>query len=225
MMISPDMYYDMHLKGKSSEQIMSVIRSLKWQIGRLKSSMENPSSDLTVIISPGEDVMLYFSREYLKKAKQAYFEAGGIYAQSKSEEKVANFTANIEFITKITFVKENYLRGYRSFIVEITDEIKIYTRSFDEKSTVLTCVDEGNEPFTKYTFLETLEVLQIGEWRRRYSSKRFGIVEQHGLKWCVEFEYNNGHKSIKFEGENSYPYNFDKFQSLFSIPNNEALKK
>lgn len=35
--------------------------------------------------------------------------------------------------------------------------------------------------------------------------------------WELEFEYSNGHKPIRFDGDNSYPYNFDKFQMLFGI--------
>lgn len=37
MMISPEMYYEMELKGKSADEIQSKIRGLKNKIGRLKS--------------------------------------------------------------------------------------------------------------------------------------------------------------------------------------------
>lgn len=36
MMISPEVYYEEQLKGKTKEQIISVIRGLKQEIGRLK---------------------------------------------------------------------------------------------------------------------------------------------------------------------------------------------
>ena len=42
MMISPESYYEEYLKGKTKEQIMTAIRGLKQEIGRLKNSMENP---------------------------------------------------------------------------------------------------------------------------------------------------------------------------------------
>ena len=38
-----------------------------------------------------------------------------------------------------------------------------------------------------------------------------------GTQWELEFEYSNGHKPVRFDGDNSYPYNFDKFQRLFGI--------
>ncbi len=36
MMISPETYYEKHLKGKTKEQFMNAIRGLKEEIGRLK---------------------------------------------------------------------------------------------------------------------------------------------------------------------------------------------
>lgn len=45
-----------------------------------------------------------------------------------------------------------------------------------------------------------------------------------GTQWELEFEYSNGHKPVRFDGDNSYPYNFDKFQSLFGIDNVEEAR-
>ena len=42
MMFSPDEYYECFLKGKSAEQIMSRIRSLKREINRLIRALEDP---------------------------------------------------------------------------------------------------------------------------------------------------------------------------------------
>ena len=36
MMIGPGAYYEFHLKGKNVDQIMTAIRGLKQEIGRLK---------------------------------------------------------------------------------------------------------------------------------------------------------------------------------------------
>ena len=36
MMISPESYYEEHLKGKDYRQIISIIRGLKNEMGRLK---------------------------------------------------------------------------------------------------------------------------------------------------------------------------------------------
>ena len=42
MMIGPEAYYEENLKGKTAEQIMTAIRSLKRDINRLKRVIEHP---------------------------------------------------------------------------------------------------------------------------------------------------------------------------------------
>jgi hypothetical protein len=217
MMISPESYYEEYLKGKTKEEIMTAIRGLKQEIGHLKNSMENPYNDIKTVMHPSEDTRLHWSRKYLDKAKQAYVEAGGTYTLSKSEEKAADFDANMESISKITFNIGGYFGGYRNYIVELTDEFKAYTKLWEDKEPLLLCDDDSQEPFTKDTFIAALKDLHIGEWRRRYSTKRFGYMVLDGTQWELEFEYNNDHKPVRFDGDNSYPYNFDKFQMLFGI--------
>ena len=46
MMISPEGYYEEYLKGKDAAQIMTAIRGLKKEMGRLKNTMEH----LTLLI-------------------------------------------------------------------------------------------------------------------------------------------------------------------------------
>jgi len=221
MMISPESYYEECLKAKTREQIMTVIKGLKQEIGRLKNTMEGPEYGINEIVHPSEDTRLHWTREYLERARQAYAEAGGTYTLSKSEQKAADFDANIDAICKITFSIGGFFGGYRSYIVELTDGLKAYTKLWEDEEP-LTLWDEYNEElFTKDTFTDALKDLHIGEWRRRYSTERFGYVVCDGTQWELEFEYNNGHKSVRFNGDNSYPYNFDKFQMLFGIDDSE----
>lgn len=42
MMISPENYYGEYLSGKDAKQIMTIIRGLKNEMGRLKNIMEHP---------------------------------------------------------------------------------------------------------------------------------------------------------------------------------------
>ncbi|SDY44923.1 hypothetical protein [Tindallia californiensis] len=220
MMISPECYYEEYLKGKTKEQIMTAIRGLKQEIGRLKNSMENPHGGIKTVMHPSEETRLYWTREYLEKAKQAYVAAGGTYTLSKSEEKAVDFDVNMDAISKITFSIGGYFGGYRNYIVELTDVLKAYTKLWEHEEPLSLWDDDSREPYTKDTFITALKDLHIGEWRRRYSTKRFGYMVLDGTQWNLEFEYNNGHKPVRFNGDNSYPYNFDKFQMLFGI--NEA---
>lgn len=221
MMISPEGYYEEHLKGKNKEQILTVIRGLKQEIGRLKNTMESPDYGVKLIMHPSEDTRLHWTREYLERAKQAYAEAGGTNTISKSEEKVADFDANMDAISKITFSIGGFFGGYRSYVVELSDGLKAYTKLWEDEEPLSLVDDDYKEPFTKDTFIAALKEIHIGEWRRRYSTKRFGYTVCDGTQWELEFEYNNGHKPVMFDGDNSYPYNFDKFQMLFGIDETE----
>lgn len=220
MMISPESYYEGYLKGKTKEQIMTAIRGLKQEIGHLKNTMESSDYSIKTIMHPSESTRLHWTREYLEKAKQAYAEAGGTYTFSKSEEKTADFDANMDAICKITFSIGGFFDGYRSYVVELSDELKAYTKLFEDEKPLL-FLEDDNKPFTKDTFISALKELHIGEWRRRYSTKRFGYTVCDGTQWELEFKYTNGHKPVMFDGDNSYPYNFDKFQTLFGIDETE----
>lgn len=217
MMISPESYYEEYLKGRTKEQIMTVIRGLKQEIGRLKNTMENPYAGIKSVTHPSEEMRIQCTREYLERAKKAYVEAGGTYTLSKVEKKSADFNANIDSICRITFSIGGYFGGYRSYIVELTDELKAYTKLWEDEEPLSLWDNYNEEPFTKDTFIQELKKLNIGEWRRRYLTKRFGYMVLDGTQWELEFKYRNGHKPIRFDGDNSYPYNFNKFQRLFGI--------
>lgn len=217
MMISPESYYEEYLKGKTKEQIMTAIRGLKQEIGRLKNTMESTGYGAELILHPSEDTRLHWTREYLERARQAYAEAGGVYTLSKSEQKAADFDMNTEAICKITFSIGGYFGSYSSYVVELTNGLKAYTKLWEDEEPLLLWDDENEKPFTKDTFMAALKDIHIGEWHRRYSTERFGYKVCDGTQWELEFEYNNGHKPVRIYGVNSYPYNFDKFQMLLGI--------
>ena len=126
---------------------------------------------------PSEDTRLHWSRKYLDKAKQAYVEAGGTYTLSKSEEKAADFDANINAICEITF----NIGGYSTYIVELSEEMKAYTKLWEDEEPLL-LLDDNEEPFTKNSYIAALKELHIGEWRRRYTTKRFGYMVLDGTQ-------------------------------------------
>ena len=50
MMISPESYYDDYLKGKNVQQILTAIRGLKREMGRLRNAMEEPDYERADVI-------------------------------------------------------------------------------------------------------------------------------------------------------------------------------
>lgn len=221
MMISPESYYEMNLKGKNADQIMSTVRGLKQEIGRLKNTMEHPDYGSEPIMHPSEATRLSFTRDYLTRAKLALAEAGVVYKPSQAELKAQEFENNFPFISKIIFSICGFFGGYESRTVTINgDEICINV----EHSLIPTPSNLGEfeiEPLDKEEFMDELGRLYIGEWRRSYRPERFGYSYCDGTQWELEIQFSNGAKPFKCYGDNSYPYNFDNFQELLGIDTTE----
>ncbi len=217
MMISPESYYEMNLKGKAAEQIMSAIRGLKNEIGHLKNVMEHPDYGSEPIMCPSESTRLWCTREYLERAKIALAEAGGIYKPSQSELKALEFDNNLSAISKIVFSIGEYFGGYETRTISLDGgdlQVSVQHSLSIESEKPQT---EFILPFDKDEFMDELSRLHIGEWRSSYNPERFGYVVLDGTQWELEIHYNNGSKPFKSHGSNSFPYNFNEFRELLGI--------
>ena len=77
MMISPEVYYEESLKGKSEAEILQEISSLKEEISRLKQVLKNDAFSPEALMKPSPMTRIKCSREYLKMAKMALEEVRG----------------------------------------------------------------------------------------------------------------------------------------------------
>lgn len=216
MMTSPEVYYEQYLKGKNKKEIIKAIRDLKREIEHLKNILENPDNISDEIVHPSESTRIYWTREYLNKAKEALVESGGSYKLSRSEIKGEKFNNNIPFISKVIFEIGGYFEGYYKYIVTFNENnILITVEHFGKtiKNTQLLTAD--GEIFIKDDFLNIIKDLNIGEWLSDYSTERFGYSVCDGTQWSLLIEYANGEKPFRSGGSNAYPYNFEDFQDLF----------
>jgi hypothetical protein len=222
MMICPETFYEIRLKGKTPEQIMSAIRGLKQEIGRLKNIVEHPNYELrSMVVHPTEKVQLSMNREYLERAKQAFVEAGGIYKPSAAEQKALDFDNSIPYINKIEFSIGGFFGGYETKTYTV-DEDKVHIDV--EHSLILKPSNIGDaktEEIDKQEFLEAFKDLRIGEWRKKYDTYRFNIAVMDGTQWHLEIYFSNGHRPVKIHGDNAYPYNFNRLLELFEIENED----
>ena len=217
MMIDPITFYENNLKGKSIEEILRVIRSLKREITRLKNIVEHPNYELrAMVVHPTEKVQLFMNREYLERAKLALIEAGGIYKISIAEQNSLDFDDNIQFVSKVVFGIGGYFEGYETITFTISDNV---VHKYTEHTLMLrpSNLDENIGEIDKNDFLEELKNIHIGEWRKKYDTQRFNICVMDGTQWELEIHYTNGHKPVKIYGDNAYPYNFDRLLDLFEI--------
>lgn len=210
MMISPEVYYELYLKGKNAEQIMTAIRGLKQEIGRLKNTMEH--LEYAPMMHPSESTRLWCTRLYLERAKEALAEAGGTYTPSKAELKVAAFEESIPAICKVVFS----IGGYETRTYTLDEQLHMDV----EHSVILQPSNFHIEPdyqISKDEFLDGFRKLHIGEWRTRYDLRRFGYMVCDGTQWELEIYFSNGHKPVKIYGDNAYPYNFREFKELLGM--------
>lgn len=132
MMICPETYYEMNLKGKDEKQLLSAIRGLKNEIGHLKKVMEHPDYKNTPIMHPSESVRVSCTREYLTRAIQALEEVGGTYQPSKAELKAKEFQDNLEYLSKITFEIGGFFDGITRYVIEFQgDKAGFISSKFD----------------------------------------------------------------------------------------------
>ena len=218
MMTCPETFYEMRLKGKTPEQIMTVIRGLKREITKLKNFMEHPDYKYREwAVQPSEDVQIACDRLYLEKAKQALAEVGGTYTPSTAEHKAMDFNNDIPHIRKVVFSIGGFFGGYetKTFTVE---EDKVHVKT---EHTLKPDVSNDTKDLDTNAFFEELKDLHIGEWRRVYDTYRFGVAVMDGTQWELEIYFSNGRRAAKFHGSNAYPYNFARFLDLFEIENED----
>jgi len=97
MMISPNSFYEDNLKGKTKEEVLSVIKGLKRDITSLNKDLFKPK----INIFPNPAVIIDFDKEYLALAIKTYTELGGNYVLTKAEQKEAAFDNKLAQIEKI----------------------------------------------------------------------------------------------------------------------------
>lgn len=215
MMISPEVYYELYLKNKDKGQIITAIRGLKQEIGKLKKILED--SDFSIdfntdflTIYPSYETRIFWTREYLLRAKKALVEIGEEYKPSKQEIKASSFNENITKIKKITFSIGGFSEGFKNYTIDVENSIKA-SLEYQGEIKELELLSIYEEPFELEEFFETLTNLYLGEWKRNYKNSE--ILD--GTQWLIKIYFSNKNRPVIFEGSNHFPYNFDSFVRIF----------
>lgn len=208
MMINPETYYAMNLKGKSQEEIMKKIRSLKIQIGQLKQSIEN-TDDMVLEVFPSRLTRLKCDRDYLERAIQAYEEAGGEYVRSKAEQKDHDFNEALDSMSQLMFTIGGFFCGQETRTFTVSDD-QVFV---DVEKTMISMDKEEYGPYRKEEFISGIKALHIGEWKRTYND----LLVMDGTQWELDIYYNNGRRPTKISGSNAYPYNFDDLKEFLEV--------
>ena len=214
MMISPETYYEVNIKGKTREEILRKIAALKREISHLKFTMEHP--EYTVKRYPSEDTILWCTRMYLERTIQALADMGQPYEPTLQEKRVIAFDYNIDNIKRVTFKIGGFFSPWRTYTVHLDDQVV-----FETEYTIMPPLEElskdDEEEIIREDFLSELRELHLGEWRRHYNLTRYGYFVCDGTQWELIIEYNNGRKAESFSGDNAYPYNFNNLLELMHV--------
>lgn len=216
MMISPTVFAEMELKGKSKEEILTAIRSIKREINRLKKVIEAGKNSPEYFIEPSPSTRLYWNREYLAEAIKAYKEAGGEYIPTKAEQKDQEFNEALNHLEQVKFTYGGYLIGEEERISSVNDDIvSVESNSYSLPPKI--DEEDDHEPWTKEDFISEMKELHIGEWKHTYEDLCF----EEGIQWELEIKFSNGKRTERYLGSNAYPYNFTDVLELFNV--NEFL--
>ena len=167
MMISPESFYELYLKGKNVEETLSVIGRLKRTITKLKNKLERPFGD-GVFICPSPDVQLSCNRDYLERAKMYLVELGTKYEPTPKELRSEEFNNHLCNAKRITLE----FHGYGGLLEEYQITIEDDKVQFEDKYAPMQIEDfEKNSEYlySKEALIEALENLHIGEWRNNYT--------------------------------------------------------
>lgn len=216
MMISPELYKEQNLKGRSKEEIFKLIKELRKEISELVQIEDTPDSEPSPML-PGRRTIISCDREYLKAAIEAYEETGGVYNPSDKERRELEFNNSLNHLGCVKFTLFSFVRGSEVWICTIEEEDVLVRRMdfmrFPDEGQPAESKDEFR--ITKEEFFEGIKELHVTEWKRSYMRKE--IVFDDGGDWSLEFFYYGPEKTRKYTGSGIYPYNFDELASLLRM--------
>lgn len=215
--ISPETYYRENIEGKTEEEIIELIESLRQSISDLKFIMEDPDYDLALKPKSKEKREIFFSRQYLKQAKHALRKMGGHRDLSKEELRSKDFKENIYATSQVIYKIGREQGKEITHIVEFDKNLKTRVKVSTLERKAYYILNDENEPMDKEEFCHRIVELHMGGWKEKYSSKDYGLDIKGGRYWSIEFLYSNGHEPITFEGHNVLPYNFYEFRELVEV--------
>ncbi len=208
MMISPEVYYEMFLKGRSEQELLKEMRSLRTEIAYLKNYLEK-HPDEPEVMYPTRLTRLKCSREYYECAKQAYEESYGKFVPSRPERQSRDFDKALDSVQSVAFTARNYM-GSATWNYTVSGNI-----------VKMEVVNHSAQPgtahrkrvlYTKEEFVDGLREFHIREWKKEYIDPE----APDEMQWELVIQFDSG-KPYKITGSSAFPYNFREFKEFLRI--------
>ena len=216
MMISPEAYYEIALRGKSQSEILEEINELQEEISRLKQVIEKYGKKAEAGIFPDPLTRLKCNREYLERAKRALEEAGGHYEPTEEERRDQSFNKALVSMHRFILKISGFFSGWTKYTYTINEESVAVDaeHGFDYELSEPSVYDVY-KPFTREEFVRGIADLHIGEWEQSYDDP--GVLD--GTQWGIRIEYEDGREPVEIDGSNAYPYNYRELLKFLEIDN------
>lgn len=167
-------------------------------------------------------------RQFLSLAIAAYEKIGGVYKQSRLEQRAQKFQDNINLISEIGFMIGGYFGGFEIRTVTIGEEVDLDVLHFPYEMPIFVkeqkkeiSPDDIQTLGSKESFLNSLKSLHLGEWNRKYEN--LSVLD--GTQWCLTIKYSNEKRCFRVSGSNAYPYNFNEMQKILGIDLSNDVEK
>lgn len=167
-------------------------------------------------------------RQFLSLAIAAYEKIGGVYKQSRLEQRAQKFQDNINLISEIGFMIGGYFGGFEIRTVTIGEEVDLDVLHFPYEMPIFVkeqkkeiSPDDIQTLGSKESFLNSLKSLHLGEWNRKYED--LSVLD--GTQWCLTIKYSNEKRCFRVSGSNAYPYNFNEMQKILWIDLSNDVEK
>jgi hypothetical protein len=209
MMECPFSYVQDEIVGRPQEEMLSKIRGLKQEIGKLKNKAENMADD-EIRFCPSYETQIKVMRDYLDLAIFEYEKAGGKYEMSVREKRAAAFDEDIDSIVAVILRYGGFCEGTETRRV-FFEENEIKTERMFSNG----LEDDGAKLFdgvTKAAFLNKFYKLHIGEWNHKYEDPDI----YDGTQWELVIEYEN-RRNRTYWGSNKFPYNFEELLGVMEF--------
>ncbi|MGM9942312.1 MAG: hypothetical protein ACI32N_10060 [Bulleidia sp.] len=210
MMLSPEKYNQLYLKGKSKEEIFEIIENLKKKIRNLKMILDGRYSIKADSYPSGTSILMH-DWEYLELAIEAYKDAGGEYFPDEDECRDAEFNASLDHVSRIEFRLNNSFRenDERTLIIE---NDRVLVNAGHAQMEFLIRNRNCYEFSVRDELITGLKKLHMYDWKKIYHEDAMD-----GTNWELKIHFDGDRQPLEYYGRNLFPYNFEALRDLLTF--------
>ena len=211
---------------KRSGDVKKEIAELKWVLEdpRYPFSDRNRDEDLKRLSSLREELKSALLAEGEHRAATDPTADGADDEENKSaravlvdEERLATYEKKLPYIKSVMLNVDGFYSGVRSFTAIIEPAcVRVLRESGTAERAERARSSVGFAALSRSEFFSALEELRLGEWLESYDPERYGAFASDGVKWRLEITYKGRRPSFVSQGNNLFPYNYNKLLELMT---------